>query len=75
MAYRDTILATGGLYAYYEFSETSGTTADNSQGTATYDGTFTGIGMPSVIIEIWTCCRCLQRQAPVGGAVWQELPC
>lgn len=32
-----------GLVAYYKFNETSGTTADNAEGTASYDGTLTNM--------------------------------
>lgn len=32
------------LLAYYQLNETSGTTADNAEGTATYDGTLTNYG-------------------------------
>jgi len=32
-----------GLMAYYKFNETSGTTADNAEGTSSYDGTLTNM--------------------------------
>ncbi|MCD4790280.1 MAG: LamG domain-containing protein, partial [Bacteroidales bacterium] len=42
--YRELTNPTGeaNLIAYYKFNETTGTTADNAEGTAAYDGTLTG---------------------------------
>ena len=40
-SYSDTILADNPV-AYWRLGETSGTTADNAEGTATYDGTYSG---------------------------------
>lgn len=41
MAYSDVILADS-PFAYWRLGEPSGTTADNAEGTAAYDGTYTG---------------------------------
>jgi len=44
--YSDHILGKSGLVAYYRFEEDSGTTADDANGTAAYDGTLSGITLP-----------------------------
>ena len=40
--YSDYVTGRGDLIAYYKFDETSGGTADNAEGTASYDGTING---------------------------------
>ena len=41
--YKELVGTESNLVAYYNFNETSGTTADNGEGTSTYDGTLTNM--------------------------------